>query len=63
MSPKKDYNPNAHLQNLMDYNPYALRVGRLRVKPMWVRIIILMVGMKEKSKGWKIQSKVSVKVG
>ena len=30
---------------------------------MWVRIIILMVGMKEKSKGWKIQSKVSVKVG
>ena len=45
MSPKKDYNPNAQLQMLLDYNPYALRVGIVREKAIWVRIIILMVGM------------------
>ena len=30
---------------LLDYNPYALRVRIVREKAIWVRIIILMVGM------------------
>ena len=49
MSPKKDYNPNAHLQKLMDYNPYALIVGRVRVIAMWVRIIIHMISQCEEN--------------
>ena len=38
---------------LLDYNPYALRVGIVRVIAMWVRIIIFMVGMEGEVKRMK----------